>query len=79
MEESVRNAYIKFLSNEDSVLGFYELVTHSQVTRLSNDIYCVPWSSLAILDSRQVEYSFATEEDLTNAHPIWGFAAAKTR
>jgi hypothetical protein len=72
----VRNAYIKFCTGEDRALGCEALIAHSHVSRLSNDVYCVPWSSLALLDTREVEYTFANEDDLTNARPIWKVAAA---
>jgi len=72
----VRNAYIKFRTTTDRALGCEELITHSHVSRLSNDVYCIPWSSLALLDTREVEYTFANEDDLTNARPIWKVAAA---
>ena len=72
----MRNAYIKFRTANDRALGCKELIAHSHVSRLSNDVYCIPWSSLALLDSREVEYTFANEDDLTNARPIWKVAAA---
>ena len=72
----MRNAYIKFCTATDRALGCEELITHSHVSRLSNDVYCIPWSSLALLDTREVEYTFANEDDLTNARPIWKVAAA---
>ena len=72
----MRNAYIKFRTVEDRALGCEELIAHSQVSRLSNDVYCIPWSSLALLDTCQVEYTFANEDDMTNARPIWKVAAA---
>ena len=72
----MRNAYIKFRTVEDHTLGCEELIAHSYVSRLSNDVYCIPWSSLALLDARLVKYTFANEDDLTNARPIWNFAAA---
>ena len=71
----LRNAYIKFQTPEDRALGCNALVAQSHVSRLSGDIFCIPWHSLALLDGQQVAYSFATEDDLTNAHPIWNFAA----
>ena len=71
----MRNAYIKFRTPEDCSRGCDTLVAHSHVSRLSGDIFCIPWHSLEMLDSRQVLYSFATQDDLTNAHPIWNFAA----
>ena len=72
----MRNAYIKFRTGEDRRRGCQELVAHSQVSRLSNGVYCIPWSSLALLDDCQLQYSFATEDDLTNAQTIWQFAAS---
>jgi len=71
----LKNAYIKFRTAEDRLLGFDELITHSPVSRLSNDIFCIPWRSLSLLDALQVAYTFANEDDLTNAQPIWRFAA----
>ena len=71
----MKNAYIKFRTPADCTLGCDTLVAHSHVSRLSGDIFCIPWHSLELLDTREVSYSFATEDDLTNAHPIWNFAA----
>lgn len=71
----MKNAYIKFRTVEDGVLGFEALMAHSPVSRLSNDVFCIPWRSLALLDARQVSYTFANEDDLINAQPIWNFAA----
>ena len=75
----MRNAYIKFRSAKDSLRGCQELVAHSEVSRLSNDVFCIPWGSLALLDAQAVAYTFADEDDLTNARPIWNFAAAPAR
>jgi len=72
----LRNAYIKFRTAEDSLLGFEELIAHCSVSRLSNDVFCIPWRSLSVLDALQVAYTFANEDDLKNAQPIWKFAAA---
>lgn len=77
MKNTVRNAYIKFRTAEDRTQGCEELLTQSQVTRLSNDVFCIPWNSLAILDARQVDYTFANEDDLFDARPLWNFAAAR--
>ena len=70
----MKNAYIKFRTKEDSAIGFDELINHSPISRLSNDIFCIPWTSLEVLDARKVNYAFATDEDLRNAQPIWNFA-----
>lgn len=71
---SLRNAYIKFQTPEDCALGCNTLAAHSYVSRLTGDIFCIPWKSLELLDSHNVAYSLATEDDLTNAHPVWNFA-----
>jgi hypothetical protein len=73
----LRNAYIKFRTTEDRTQGCDELLPHSPVSCLSNDVFCIPWKSLIILDARQVEYSFASEDDLSDARPLWNFAAAR--
>ena len=72
----MRNAYIKFRTAEDSLLGFEELIAHCSVSRLSNDVFCIPWRSLSVLDALQITYTFANEDDLINSQPIWKFAAA---
>ncbi len=77
MKNTSRNAYIKFCSAEDRTQGCEELLPHSPVTRLSNDVFCIPWKNLALLDARQVEYIFASQDDLSNARPLWNFAAAR--
>ena len=73
----LRNAYIKFRTAEDRAQGCAELLAHSPVTRLSNDVFCIPWKSLALLDACQIEYSFASQDDLLSARPLWNFAAAR--
>ncbi|MGO8672394.1 MAG: hypothetical protein ACLQVD_13650 [Capsulimonadaceae bacterium] len=75
----MKNAYIKFNTPDDAVLGFNELIKHSHCTCLSNDIYCVPWTSLALLDEHQIHYTFASEEAITDAQPLWNIAQSKPR
>ena len=77
LKNTSRNAYIKFCSAEDRVQGCAELLPHSPVTRLSNDVYCIPWKSLALLDACGIGYQFAGQDDLSNARPLWNFAAAR--
>jgi hypothetical protein len=76
---SLRNAYIKFQTPEDRALGCAELTAHSPVSCLTGDIFCVPWNSLSLLEDSHVAYAFATQDDLTDAHPIWKFAAGAGR
>jgi hypothetical protein len=73
----VRNAYIKFRTPKDSALGFSELVPHLHFSRLSNDIYCIPWDGVELLNSREIGYSFATEDDLVHARPLWNLSDGK--
>ncbi len=62
---------------EDRAQGCAELLPHSPVTRLSNDVFCIPWKSLALLDACGIAYQFASQDDLSNARPVWNFAAAR--
>jgi len=73
----LRNAYIKFQSEQDGVLGCEKLVAHSPVSRLTNGVFCVPWGSLPLLDAMEIDYSFASETDLLHAHPVWNFAVPR--
>ena len=75
----MRNAYIKFRTRKDRAVGCEELIAHSDVSRLSGDVYCIPWISLSLLDACRVEYTFADQDDLTNARPLWKFAGANAR
>lgn len=77
MRNILWNAYIIFRTAEDRAQGCEQLLPHSPVTRLSNDVFCIPWKSLALLDACLVEYTFATQDDLSNARPLWNFAAAR--
>ncbi len=73
----MKNAYIKFRTEQDCRQGCAALVTEWPVSCLSNDVYCIPWGGLALLDGRDVQYSFASEADLAHAQPVWNFAASK--
>ena len=75
--KALRNAYIKFRTAEDRTQGCEELLAHSAVARFSNDVFCIPWNSLCLLDARQIAYAFASQDDLTGARPVWNFAAAR--
>ena len=71
----LRNAYIKFRKGGEYEQVCEALVTHAPVSRLSNDVFCIPWGSLALLDAHDVAYTFASEDDLLDAQPIWNFAS----
>lgn len=75
----MKNAYIKFHSDVEYQQVCEELVARSPVSRLSNGVFCVPWSALSLLDACSVGYSFASEADLAGAQPIWKFAASQPR
>jgi hypothetical protein len=75
----LNNAYIKFPSREDAVAGVTELVAHCDLACLSNEIFCVPRDSLRRLDALLVKYSFASEEDLAKAQPIWNLTGSPGR
>ncbi|MDQ2686681.1 MAG: hypothetical protein M3Y28_02320 [Armatimonadota bacterium] len=72
----MKNAYIKFQCDSDYLGVCEKLSAHSSVSRLSNGVFCIPWNALPLLDTYEVGYSFASEDDLANAQPIWNFASA---
>lgn len=75
----MRNAYIKFHVDGDYERVCKSLVAEWPVSRLSNGVFCMPWGSLALLDASEVTYSFASEDDLVNAQPVWNFALPHAR
>lgn len=74
----MKNAYIKFHTEEDCAAGCEKLIARAPVSRLTGGVFCVPWGSLPILDEDGVCYSLASEADLAHAQPVWNFAAPRT-
>ena len=57
----MQTIYIKFLTHEDRVRGFYELATRTRIGSLPGEVYQVPLAALAVLDDHHIAYRRATD------------------
>ncbi|MBL8795305.1 MAG: hypothetical protein JNM56_15475 [Planctomycetia bacterium] len=64
----MQTIHIKFLTPDDRVRGFYELVTRSRVGSLPGEVYQVPLDALAGLDRQHIGYRRATDAEVRDAH-----------
>ena len=64
----MQTMYIKFLSEEDRIRGFYELATQSRIASLPGSIYQVPLDCLKLLENQRIGYRRATDNELKSAH-----------
>lgn len=62
----MQTVFIKFLSKEDRVRGFYELAT--RIGSFPGEIYQVPIDALRLLDDQQISYRRATDAEVKAAH-----------
>lgn len=63
----MQTVFIKFLTQEDRVRGFYELATKARVGSFPGEIYQVPVEGLKLLDNQQVAYRRATDVEVKAA------------
>ena len=64
----MQTIYIRFLTHDDRVRGFYELATRARVGSLPGEIYQVPIDALRLLDDQHVSYRRATDDEVKAAH-----------
>jgi hypothetical protein len=64
----VQTIYIKFLTHEDRVRGFYELATRSRIGSLPGQVYQVALDALSLLDDQHIGYRRATDAEVKDAH-----------
>jgi hypothetical protein len=67
-EGPMHTAFIKFLSREDRIRGFYQLATRASVSSLPDDIFQVPAEALKLLDAERVAYRRASDAEVKAAH-----------
>jgi hypothetical protein len=60
--------YIRFLTQEDRVRGFYEMATRARISSLPGELYQVPIEALRILEDQKIAYRRATDAELKDAH-----------
>lgn len=64
----MQTIYIKFLTDDDRVNGFYEMATHARITSFPGAVYQIPIEALRLLDQQHVGYRRATDEEVKAAH-----------
>ena len=71
----MKNAYIKFLTDDDRREGFEKLSTQAQIISLSDEIFCIPLTTLRLLDDDGIRYTHASGEEVTRTRlRTWRFA-----
>ena len=66
--EVMQTVFIKFLTHEDRVRGFYELATRARIGSFPGEVYQVPLSGLCQLDDQRIGYRRATDAEVKAAH-----------
>jgi hypothetical protein len=64
----MQTVFIKFLTQEDRVRGFYELATRARIGSIPDEIYQVPIDAVRFLDDQQISYRRATDAEVKAAH-----------
>lgn len=64
----MQTMYVKFLSPEDRVRGFYELATRSRIASLPGEVYQIPLEGLKLLEDQGIGYRRATDAEVKAAH-----------
>jgi hypothetical protein len=64
----MQTIFIRFLTQEDRVRGFYELATRSRIGSLPGQMYQVPIESLRLLEDQHIAYRRATDAEVKEAH-----------
>jgi hypothetical protein len=64
----MQTVFIKFLTQEDRVRGFYELATKARIGSFPGEVYQVPVEALKLLDNQHVAYRRATDVEVKAAH-----------
>jgi hypothetical protein len=64
----MQTIFIRFLTQEDRVRGFYELATRARVSSLPGEMYQVPIEALRLLEDQHIAYRRATDAEVKEAH-----------
>jgi hypothetical protein len=60
----MQTVFIRFLTQDDRVRGFYELATRARIASLPGEIYQLPIDALRILEDQHIAYRRATDAEL---------------
>ena len=64
----MHSIFIRFLTQEDRVRGFYELATRARISSLPGELYQVPIEALRLLEDQHIGYRRATDAEVKEAH-----------
>ena len=64
----MQTLYIKFLTQDDRLRGFYELATCSRICSLPGEVYQVPLEALKILEDQHIGYHRAMDAEIRGSH-----------
>lgn len=64
----MQSIFIRFLTQEDRVRGFYELATRARISGLPGETYQVPLEALRLLEDQHIAYRRATDAEVKDAH-----------
>ena len=63
----MQTVFIRFLTQEDRVRGFYELATRAHISSLPGEVYQVPIEALRLLEHQHIAYRRATDAEVKGA------------
>jgi hypothetical protein len=64
---AMQTIFIRFLTQEDRVRGFYELATRARISSLPGEVYQVPIDSLRLLEDQHIGYRRASDAEVKGA------------
>jgi len=64
----MQTVFIRFLTHEDRVRGFYALATRARVSSLPGEVYQVPIDALHLLEAQHIAHRRATDAEVKAAH-----------
>jgi len=64
----MQTIFVRFLTHDDRVRGFYELATRARISSFPGELYQVPIESLRLLEEQHIGYRRATDVEVKEAH-----------
>jgi hypothetical protein len=64
---SMQTMFIRFLTQDDRVRGFYELATRARISSFPGEMYQAPIESLRLLEEQHIGYRKATDAEVKEA------------
>lgn len=64
----MQTVFIKFLTPQDRVRGFYVVARRSRINSFPGEVYQVPLDALRLLEDQHISYRRATDAEVKAAH-----------